>query len=98
MQIRLLIHETEVQAELYDHPVAHELFQRLPLQLAFDGFNGVEKAAVLDTPLTLTGVPDADAPSPGEIGYHARELLTSSIRLTAASRLCLLHKPFVREL
>lgn len=71
MQIKLLINETEVHGELYDHPVAQELFNLLPLQLVFDDFNGVEKVAVLDQPLNIVGVPDSDAPSPGEIGYHA---------------------------
>lgn len=70
MQITLTINDTEVEAELYDHPVAGELAERLPLELVFNDFNNVEKVAVLSRPLTLRGVPEADAPSPGEIGYH----------------------------
>lgn len=70
MRITLTIKDTDVEAELYDHPVAAELAERLPLDLAFNDFNRVEKVATLDRPLTMRGVPDADAPSPGEIGYH----------------------------
>lgn len=71
MKIQLTIDGTPVAAELYDHPVAHELAQLLPLDLVFNDFNQQEKVAVLDAPLELRGVPDADAPQPSEIGYHA---------------------------
>lgn len=37
----------------------------------FDDFNQVEKVAPLGRSLTLRGVPHADAPEPGEIGYYA---------------------------
>lgn len=71
MNIQLTIGETRVNAELFDHPVAQELAGLLPLTLSFDDFNHVEKVASLDRALTLRGVPDADAPEPGEIGYYA---------------------------
>lgn len=71
MKLELMINDTLVEAELYDHPVAGELAERLPLTLVFNDFNQVEKVAHLDHPLTLLGVPEADAPAPGEIGYHA---------------------------
>lgn len=71
MNIRLTIDGTLVTAELFDHPVARELAQGLPLDLEFNDFNQQEKVAVLDGPLELRGVPDADAPQPGEIGYYA---------------------------
>lgn len=71
MKIELTINDTPIEGELYDHPVARELAEMLPLTLTFNDFNQVEKVARLDHPLTLTGVPDADAPAPGEIGYYA---------------------------
>jgi hypothetical protein len=43
----------------------------LPLELVFEDFNDVEKVASLGRSLSLRGVPDADAPRPGEIGYYA---------------------------
>lgn len=57
--------------ELFDHPVAEDLVTLLPLELEFDDFNAVEKVARLPRALTLEGVPEADEPAPGEIGYYA---------------------------
>ncbi|MGO2541827.1 cyclophilin-like fold protein [Specibacter sp. AOP5-B1-6] len=71
MKIELTIDGGRVEAELYDHPVARELAGILPLDLVFNDFNQVEKVAALGRSLTLQGVPDADAPQPGEIGYYA---------------------------
>lgn len=45
--------------------------ERPRLDLVFSDFNRVEKVAPLGRALTLRGVPDADAPAPGEIGYYA---------------------------
>lgn len=61
----------DFSAELFPHPVAAEFVSRLPVSLTFSDFNGVEKVATLDSPLSVTGVPDADSPQPGEIGYYA---------------------------
>jgi hypothetical protein len=58
-------------AELFDNPVAADLATRLPLTAAFEDFNGVEKVARLPHSLRVEGVPDRDAPEPGEIGYYA---------------------------
>ncbi|WP_404287939.1 cyclophilin-like fold protein [Glutamicibacter arilaitensis] len=71
MNIELTINGTRVDAQLHDHPVAHELAGLLPLDLEFDDFNDVEKVADLGRSLTMDGVPRADAPGPGEIGYYA---------------------------
>lgn len=71
MKIELTITGTPVEAELYDHPVARELIDLLPLELTFSDFNQVEKVASLGRALTLRGVPEADEPVAGEIGYYA---------------------------
>lgn len=71
MKIQLTIDGHHIEAELYEHPVASELAGLLPLELVFNDFNQVEKVASMDRPLTLKGVPDTDAPQPGEIGYYA---------------------------
>lgn len=71
MKIQLTIGGDIVEGELYEHPVAREFAATLPLELAFSDFNRMEKVARLERGLTLRGVPDADAPEPGEIGYHA---------------------------
>ena len=71
MDIEMTIDGTRVEGELYDNPVADELAAMLPLELTFTDFNQMEKLASLGRALTLRGVPEADAPSPGEIGYYA---------------------------
>jgi hypothetical protein len=71
MKIELTFNGSSVEAQLYDHPVARELAGMLPLDLVFNDFNGIEKVASLGRSLHLQGVPDADAPGPGEIGYYA---------------------------
>lgn len=62
MRIALTINYTGEEDELYDHPVTAELGEWLPLDLVFNDFNGGEKVAVLNRPLTLRGIPAADAP------------------------------------
>lgn len=71
MRIELTIAGTRSAGELYDNPVAAELAELLPLELDFADFNGVEKLASLGRALTVTGVPEADEPGAGEIGYYA---------------------------
>jgi hypothetical protein len=71
MKIELTIAGVSSAGELYDNPVARELAGMLPVELLFTDFNGVEKLSRLDRALTLTGVPKADAPRAGEIGYYA---------------------------
>jgi hypothetical protein len=71
MKIMLSIAEWQIEGELYEHPVASELANLLPLELVFNDFNNVEKVATLGRSLTVRGVPDADAPVPGEIGYYS---------------------------
>lgn len=71
MKILLTIGGILVEGELHEHPVAREFAASLPLDLVFNDFNQVEKVASLDRALMLRGVPDADAPVPGEIGYYA---------------------------
>ena len=71
VRIQLTVGSDQVTGELFDHPVAVELADMLPLTLTFADFNNVEKVARLDRPLTVRGVPNADAPQPGEIGYYA---------------------------
>jgi len=61
----------EFDGELFTNPVASQLVLRLPLTLTFSDFNGVEKVATLDAPLSMEGVQGAESPQPGEIGYYA---------------------------
>ncbi|UYO97247.1 cyclophilin-like fold protein [Microbacterium sp. M28] len=71
MRIELIIDGRIAEGELFENPVARQLGELLPLTLPFDDFNDVEKVAPLRRDLVLDGVPEADAPHPGEIGYYA---------------------------
>jgi hypothetical protein len=71
MRIQLTIGGELISGELFDHPVAREFATMLPVTLTFQDYNAVEKLAPLGRALTLDGVPESDAPEPGEIGYHA---------------------------
>jgi len=71
MRIILTANGDRFDGELYDHPVAEEFSQLLPLELPFEDFNAVEKVAALERELTLRGVPSADEPVAGELGYYA---------------------------
>ena len=71
MHIRFTTPDSSFDGTLLTHPVATELATLLPLDLTFTDFNDVEKVAPLGRALTLAGVPSADEPSPGEIGYYA---------------------------
>lgn len=71
MKITLRIGHELVAGELYDNPVADQVAELLPLEAAFDDFHDQEKLTRLSRPLDVSGVPRADEPKPGEIGYYA---------------------------
>ena len=71
MRIGFTFGEAQFVAELYANPVAQQFGALLPTEVVFSDFNRVEKVGRLGTALTLRGVPDRDAPEPGEIGYYA---------------------------
>lgn len=71
MKITLRIADDLVVGELYDNPVAEQIATLLPFEADFDDFHDQEKVASLGRALDLTGVPHADAPQPGEVGYYA---------------------------
>ena len=70
-KITLRIGDHLVAGELYDNPVADQVAELLPLEAAFDDFHDQEKLTRLPRPLDVDGVPRADEPRPGEIGYYA---------------------------
>jgi hypothetical protein len=69
--IRILIADKQVTAQLADNPTAHALADQLPMTLSFRDLNGVEKIAKLPSPLTTEGVPDGADPDIADIGYYA---------------------------
>lgn len=60
-----------VDGELYNNPVADQVAELLPLEATFDDFHDQEKLTRLRRALNVSGVPRADEPQPGEIGYYA---------------------------
>lgn len=71
MKIDLEIGNDRVTGEFYDNPVATQIADLLPLEAEFNDFGAQEKLTPLERALDLDGVPEADAPQPGEIGYYA---------------------------
>lgn len=71
MRITLRIDGDLTAAELYDNPVADQIAALLPLEAGFEDFHAQEKLTRLEHPLDMSGMPEAEAPQPGEIGYYA---------------------------
>lgn len=71
MKITLSTGDDLAAGELYDNPVASQVAELLPLEAAFDDFHDQEKLTRLPRALHVSGVPRADEPRPGEIGYYA---------------------------
>lgn len=71
--VRVLVGGRAFAAELYDNPTARNLAGRLPVTLAVDDLNGVEKTGRLPFALTTDGVPAGADPEVQEIGYYAPE-------------------------
>ncbi len=71
MKITLRIGDDLVTGDLYDNPVADQVAAILPFAAGFDDFHDQEKLTRLPRSLEVDGVPRADAPRPGEIGYYA---------------------------
>ena len=71
MKIRFTVGDVEFDGELYGNPVAEEFWGTLPTEVLLRDFNKIEKVGRVAAPLTLRGVPQSDAPGPGEIGYYA---------------------------
>lgn len=70
MRVTLRIGRDLATGELYDNPVADQIAALLPFEATFDDFHDHEKLAPLGHALDLDGVPRADAPRPGDIGYY----------------------------
>src|SRR5215212_9265356 len=71
VKITLRIGDDLVAGELYHNPVADQIAELLPFEARFNDFHDQEKLAPLGRTLSLHGVPRADEPRPGEIGYYA---------------------------
>lgn len=70
-QAKLVINGREYDVTLYDIPAANALYNRLPLALDFEDYNGIEKIAYLDGILPTEGEPDAFDPDIGDLCLYA---------------------------
>ena len=63
--------EQEVDITLYDTPAANALYDRLPLELEFEDFNGMEKISYLSESLPTEDEPDGCEPEEGDFCLYA---------------------------
>ena len=70
-KINLIIEDTEISITLYDTPVANSLYEMLPLELAFEDFNAMEKISYLPDKLSTDGEPDGCDPDAGDFCLYA---------------------------
>lgn len=68
---KLTIDGQEFDVTLYDTPAANVLYDRLPLELTFEDFNGIEKIAYMDNELPTEGEPDEFDPDVGDLCLYA---------------------------
>ncbi len=66
----LLDNGAEIVVLLQDNPAAEDLYDRLPLELTFEEFNGTEKIAYLSEELTTEGAPTSCDPDVGSLCYY----------------------------
>lgn len=69
MEIVFTRADRQVRAELNDSRAAADLFKQLPQDLAFSDFNGAEKVATLQEPLSTMGMPDGYDPQVGDLAW-----------------------------
>ena len=70
-KVKLTINGQEFDVTLYDTPAAKALYDLLPLELAFEDFNGIEKIAYMDNELPTDGEPDEFDPDVGDLCLYA---------------------------
>ncbi|MGI5896396.1 MAG: cyclophilin-like fold protein [Oscillospiraceae bacterium] len=70
-KLKLTINGQEFDVTLYNTPAANALYDMLPLELAFEDFNGIEKIAYMDNELPTEGEPDEFDPDVGDLCLYA---------------------------
>lgn len=70
-KVKLTIDGQEYDVTLYDTPTANALYDMLPLELAFEDFNGIEKIAYIDNELPIEGEPEEFDPDVGDLCLYA---------------------------
>ena len=70
-KVKLAIDGQEFDVTLYDTPAANALYDMLPIELAFEDFNGIEKIAYMDNELPTEGEQDEFDPDVGDLCLYA---------------------------
>ena len=70
-KLKLTVDGREIVIELYDTPAANALYEMLPLELAFEDFNNIEKISYLQDALPTEGEPDGCDPDVGDFCLYA---------------------------
>ena len=68
---KLIIDGQEFDVTLYNTPAANALYDMLPLELAFEDFNSIEKIAYTDNELPTDGEPNEFDPEVGDLCLYA---------------------------
>lgn len=68
---KLTMDGQEFDVTLYDTPTANALYDMLPLELAFEDFNGIEKIAYIDNELPTEGEPEEFDPDVCDLCLYA---------------------------
>lgn len=66
-KVKLTIDGQEFDVTLYDTPTANALYDMLPLELAFEDYNGIEKIAYIDNELPTEGEAEEFDPDVGDL-------------------------------
>lgn len=71
MQIRLIIEDTVITANLADNHTARDFASLLPLTLTLEDYAGTEKISYLPKKLSTDDAPPGSDPAIGDITYYA---------------------------
>ena len=69
--VRISVGDTILSATVWDNSATRSLLDQLPLTLEFSDYGGREMIAEPPQPLSMDGMPEADAPLAGELSYYA---------------------------
>ena len=69
--VNIIVGDTILSATVWDNSATRSLLDQLPLTLQFSDYRGREMIAAPSEPLSMDGMPEADAPLAGELSYYA---------------------------
>ncbi|NYB72957.1 hypothetical protein HZF24_02245 [Sedimentibacter hydroxybenzoicus DSM 7310] len=69
----MTVDNKEIIIAMFDNPTSHDLISRLPLELTFEDYHGIEKVSYLEghDPLITDGSESGFDPSAGDVTLYA---------------------------